>query len=108
MARVYSHRRSTSQKKAKPMEAIYMSGVSILSIIVYLVLMAFSVANAGENSRWIGGVGILGLAIAIWAFVFNFGQMRKDTDFKERVICMVISSLALLAWVVTLVIGMFN
>lgn len=107
MARVYSHRRSTTKKLAKPIEAMYAAGVSTVSIVMYFVEISIAVSEAGETTNWVGGFGILGLCIAIGAFVYNVGQMKKSTDLTERIICMSISSVALLCWGITMLIGMF-
>ena len=108
MARVYSHRRGTTQKKAKPIEAMYAAVVSTISAVVYFAVIFYSVSQAGETSKLIGGIGMLGFAVAIGAFAFNVKQMAMDTDLHDRIICISVSTLVLILWIATMIIGMFN
>lgn len=109
MARIYSHRRNSfgNQKKALPMEAMYAAGVSGFSLLVYVIIIAVSVYMAGETPNFIGGLGIIFFLVSLVAFIYNVGQMRTQTELRDRVVCMVISSISLLAWLITFFIGMF-
>ena len=110
MARVYSHRRNRSgnQLKAKPMEAIYGAVVSGISIVLYAAIVVVSVDMAGETPNWIGGLGFLGICTAIGAFIYVIKQMKTKTDFVLRLICMGVSTVSLLIWFITFLIGMFR
>ena len=110
MARVYSHRRNRNgnQLKAKPIEAMYAAGCSIASVLLYAVLIALSIFNAGDNTRWIGGIGFLGFVMALVAFIYNIRQMRTPTELTIRIICMAISSVAFLIYIATYVMGILH
>ncbi|MCR4566505.1 MAG: hypothetical protein K5769_00435 [Pseudobutyrivibrio sp.] len=110
MARVYRHRHGSSggRSKALPIEAMYAAGVSLVSLIVYGAIIGGSVYLAGETPKWLGGLGTLGYIVAICAFVYNIRQMKKQTEIKYRIICMGISSVSMIVWTVTIIIGMIK
>ncbi len=110
MARIYNRRRSAAQKqqKAKPMEAMYAAGVSILSFVVFIFTVVMSVVYSGDSPNWVGGLGILGFFASICACIFNAGQMQSKTEFRDRCICFVISLAALLIWLATFILGMLD
>ena len=107
MVRINQRRRtSTGNKlKAKPIEAMYAALFSIASIIALGVVITLSVMAGGDNSRWFGGAGILAFFVAVLAFIFNVGQMKKATDLRARITCMVISTLAFVLWAAVFIIG---
>lgn len=110
MTRVYSHRRSRfgNPKKAKPMEAMYAAGVSIFSVLCFIVILIVDVAMGGDTPRFIGGLSVIAFLISLSAFIFNIGQMRTQTEFKDRLICLLISIFSFLIWLSVFVIGMVN
>lgn len=110
MSRRRRHRRDSSIKESKawPMEAIYASGVSLISLIIYGALIGVSVYKAGENPNVIGGIGMLGLFIALAAAIFNITQMRTKTELKYRIICMAVSTVVLIIWLTPYVLGLIN
>ena len=100
MARSRFHRRSSygNQLKALPMEAMYSAGVSLISLIM-----------SGETPRWLGGgLGTLGFLVAFGAFVYNVGQMKTKTELKYRIVCLAISSVIMIVWIATLIIGLIR
>jgi hypothetical protein len=111
MARSRFHRRSSygNQLKALPMEAMYSAGVSLVSLIIYGGIITASVYMSGETPRWLGGgLGTLGFLVAFGAFVYNVGQMKTKTELKYRVICLAISSVIMIVWIATLIIGLIR
>lgn len=110
MRRGRGHKRNTygNQLKALPVEAMYASGVSGFSLILYAVIMGISIYKAGETSKFIGGIGMLGLFLALAALIFNICQMKTKTELKYRLICLAISSVVMVVWLATFIIGMVN
>lgn len=108
MARGRFHRRNSygNQLKALPIEAMYAAGVSLATIIAYGCIVVASVYMSGETPRWLGGLGTLGLLTAFGAFVYNIGQMKTKTELKYRIICMTVSSVVMIVWLATLIIGL--
>ncbi|MBE5916965.1 MAG: hypothetical protein E7273_08990 [Pseudobutyrivibrio ruminis] len=108
MARGRFRRRSSygNQLKALPIEAMYAAGVSLASLIMFAGIIVAAVYFAGETPRWIGGLGTIGFLVSLCAFIFNIGQMKTKTEFKYRIICFVISSVAMIVWAAALVIGL--
>ncbi len=110
MARIYSHRRNSNgnQMKALPMEAMYAAAVSVFSLIVYGVVIGVSVYMAGETPKLIGGIGFLGFLLALVAGIYNIGQMKTKTELKYRIVCMIISLVALIVWLSTFILGLIK
>ena len=110
MGRIRPHRRNSygNQLKALPMEAMYAAGVSLFSLIVYLVIMVVSVYMAGETPKFVGGIGMLGFFLALAALLYNIGQMKTKTELKYRIICLAISVGAMAVWIGTFILGMVN
>lgn len=110
MAKIYRHRRNSNgnQLKALPIEAMYAAGVSVFSLILYGAIIAGSVYLAGETPKWLGGSATLCFCIALGAFIFNIGQMKTKTEIKYRLICLGISTLAMIVWTATIIVGMIN
>lgn len=110
MARNRSRRRNSygNQLKALPIEAMYAAGVSLFSLIVYIVVIVISVFMAGETPRWVGGSGMLGFFAALGAFLYNLGQMKTKTELKYRLICLGVSLVVMIVWMATFIIGMVN
>ena len=110
MGRIRPHRRNSygNQLKALPMEAMYAAGVSLFSLIVYLVIMGVSVYMAGETPKFVGGIGMLGFFLALAALLYNIGQMKTKTELKYRLICLAISIAAMCVWIGTFILGMIN
>ena len=110
MARIYKHRRNSNgnQMKALPIEAMYAAGVSVFSLVLYGGLIAGSIYLAGETPKWLGGTGTLGFCIALGAFIYTVRQMKTKTEIKYRLICLGISSFAMLIWTATIILGMIN
>ena len=108
MVRVYRHRHNSSRGRAKalPIEAMYAAGVSLFSLIVYGVVIGVSVYLEGETPKWLGGIAMLAFIASICAFVFNVYQMKTKTEIKYRVICIIISFVALVVWGATIILGM--
>ena len=104
MTKIYRHRRNRSgnQLKALPIEAMYAAGVSVFSLI------AGSVYMSGETPKWLGGSATLCFCVALGAFIYNIGQMKTKTEIKYRIICLGISTLAMIVWTATIVLGMIN
>ena len=104
------HRRSSygNQLKALPMEAMYAAGVSLFTLVVYGIIIGASVYMAGETPRWLGGIGMLFFIAALCTLIFNIGQMKTKTELKYRVVCLVISSVVMLFWLTTFILGMIN
>ena len=93
------HRRSSygNQLKALPVEAMYAAGVSLGTLVVYAGIIAGSVYLSGETPKWLGGLGSL---------IFNIGQMKTKTELKYRATCLIISSVVMIVWMATLVVGL--
>ena len=110
MAKIYRHRRNSNgnQLKALPIEAMYAAGVSVFSLILYGAIIAGSVYLAGETPKWLGGSATLCFCIALGAFIFNIGQMKTKTEIKYRLICLGISTPAMIVWTATIIVGMIN
>ena len=110
MAKIYRHRRNSNgnQLKALPIEAMYAAGVSVFSLILYGAIIAGSVYLAGETPKWLGGSATLCFCIALGAFIFNIGQMKTKTEIKYRLICLGVSTLAMIVWTATIIVGMIN
>ncbi len=110
MGRVRPHRRNSygNQLKALPMEAMYAAGVSLFSLIVYVIIMGVSVYMSGETPKFIGGIGMLGFFMALAALLYNCGQMKTKTELKYRIICLTISIGVMCVWIGTFVLGMIN
>jgi len=110
MARGRFHRRNSygNQLKALPIEAMYASIVSVATLFLYGAIMGGSVYLSGETPRWLGGLGTIGFLIALGAFIYNIGQMKTKTEFKYRLVCFSISSVAMLVWLTTLIIGLIR
>ena len=108
MARGRFHRRKSTgnQLMALPMEAMYAAAVSLVTLIIYGGIIGASVYMAGETPRWLGGLGTLGFLAALVAFIFNMRQMKTKTEFKYRVICLIISVLVLIVWLTTMILGL--
>ena len=90
------------------MEAMYAAGVSIFSLVAFIAILAIDVYMAGDTPKVIGGLSILFFIAALCAFAFNISQMTKQTELKDRIICMIISTVCFAVWLVTFLIGMFN
>ena len=90
------------------MEAMYSAGVSLVTLIIYGSIITASVYMSGETPRWLGGLGTLGFLTAFGAFAYNVGQMKTKTELKYRVICLAISSIIMLVWIATLIIGLIR
>lgn len=110
MTKIYRHRRNRTgnQLKALPIEAMYAAGVSVFSLILYAAIIAGSVYMSGETPKWLGGSATLCFCVALGAFIYNIGQMKTKTEIKYRIICLGISTLAMIVWTVTIVLGMIN
>ncbi len=110
MGRMRSHRRNSygNQLKALPIEAMYAAGVSIFSLVVYLIIIAISVYMAGETPKWLGGIAGLDFCIALGALLYNIGQLKTKTELKYRLIAFGISLFVMIIWIATFIIGMFN
>lgn len=101
------HRRSSygNQLKALPVEAMYAAGVSLGTLVVYIAIMAGSVYLSGETPKWLGGLGTIGFLVALCALIYNIGQMKTKTELKYRATCLAISSVVMIVWMATLVVG---
>ncbi len=110
MRRGRPHRRNSygNQLKALPVEAMYASGVSLFSLLIYVAVIGVSVYFAGETPKLVAGIGMLGLFISLAAALFNLGQMRTKTEVKYRIICMSISVVVLIIWITPYIMGLLN
>ncbi|SDB22593.1 hypothetical protein SAMN02910298_01093 [Pseudobutyrivibrio sp. YE44] len=110
MRRSHFHRRNSygNQLKALPMEAVYAAGVSILSLILYGVVIGVSVYMSGETPKFIGGLGMLGFVIALCSFIYNLNQMKTNTELKYRIACLIISIVVLIIWAIPFILGLLN
>ncbi len=110
MARNRFHRRGSygKQLKALPMEAMYSAGVSLVTLIAYIFIIAASVFMAGETPRWLGGLSTLFFFVALCALIFNISQMKTKTEFKYRLVCLIISAVVMFFWMGTFILGMIN
>ena len=108
MTKTYSHRRGNFgvQNKAKPVEAMYAAGFSIISIIAYIVILIIDAFMAGETPKVVGGLAFVFFCMSVGAFCFNISQMKTKTEFRDRVICLCISSVSFLIWLSTFILGM--
>lgn len=102
------HRRSSygNQLKALPVEAMYAAGVSLGTLVVYAGIIAGSVYLSGETPKWLGGLGTIGFLVALGSLIFNLGQMKTKTELKYRATCLIISSVVMIVWMATLVVGL--
>lgn len=102
------HRRSSygNQLKALPVEAMYAAGVSLATMVVYIGIIAGSVYLSGETPKWLGGLGTIGFLVALGSLIFNIGQMKTKTELKYRATCLAISSVVMIVWMATLVVGL--
>lgn len=102
------HRRSSygNQLKALPVEAMYAAGVSLGTLVVYAGIIAGSVYLSGETPKWLGGLGTIGFLVALGSLIFNIGQMKTKTELKYRATCLIISSVVMIVWMATLVVGL--
>lgn len=110
MGRIRPHRRSSSgnQLKALPVEAMYASGVSLFTLVIYGAIIGVSVYMKGETPNFIGGIGMLGFFVALGSLIFNIGQMKTKTEIKYRVTCLSISAVTLVIWITPIVLGLIN
>jgi len=102
------HRRSSygNQLKALPVEAMYAAGVSLATMVVYIGIIAGSVYLSGETRKWLGGLGTIGFLVSLGSLIFNIGQMKTKTELKYRATCLIISSVVMIVWMATLVVGL--
>ncbi|MBQ7147331.1 MAG: hypothetical protein IJR96_01125 [Pseudobutyrivibrio sp.] len=110
MGRIRPHRRSSygNQLKALPIEAMYASGVSLFTLIIFGVVIGVSVYMSGETPKLLGGIGMLGFFIALAAMLYNIGQMKTKTELKYRITCMTISAVVMIIWIAPYVLGLIN
>ena len=108
MGRVRPHRRNSygNQLKAVPVEAMYAAGVSLFTLIIYGAVIGFSVYLKGETPKIIGGIGMLGFFIALFAFLYNLGQMKTKTELKYRITSLSVSGVVMIIWIATFILGM--
>ena len=90
------------------MEAMYAAGISLLSLIIYVVVIVVSVCMSGETPKFIGGLGMLGFFIALCSLVYNLNQMKTKTELKYRVVSLVISFVIMIIWATPYILGLLN
>lgn len=110
MRRARFHRRNSygNQLKALPVEAMYAAGVSLFSLIIYGVVIGISVHMSGDTPKFIGGIGMLGFCVALFALLYNIGQMKTKTELKYRIVCMSISAVVMVIWIAPYILGLIN
>lgn len=109
MARGRRRHSSYSNKlRALPVEAMYAAGVSIFSLLIFGVILGVSIYMSGETPKFVGGIAMLGFFTCLSAFVFNIRQMQTKTELKYRLICLGVSTFAMIVWATPYVLGLLN
>lgn len=96
------------QNRTVPMESMYAATASILTIVILVAIIVTSTYMAGETPAYVGGIGVLAFFTSIGCFVYNLRKFKEKTDLRIKLSCLIVSSVAALAWLAIYVLGMLR
>ena len=100
-------RRYGESRRPNSVRSMVVAGVSAVSILIYIVFLLISVGSKGDTPNVLGGLAMLDMLIAFVCLFLGIKDFRDDSyNTTTRMIGLVLSILATLAWLVLYVAGM--
>lgn len=99
----------TFTEKSHSRRGILALVLAVVSVALGIAMVAVSFAHKGNGSVYLGSIGMLGLLLAVTAFVLAVLSMREDKSYKLYPLAGLIAGvIALGSWVTVYVVGFLS
>lgn len=96
-------------EKSQSMKGIVSFGISVISVLLYLIFVFLSFKQEGKLSVYYGSVGVIAMILSVVALIVSITGLSEEDTFKlfPR-LAIGISVLAVILWGGTFVLGIIR
>lgn len=100
-------KRRYSEKKKSDMTTVFISIISLISILIFLFSLIYTTNKKGSINKIFPAIGMILLILSVEGVILSIREQKKDNyNLLSRRIGLISSILSLIIWLTVLIIGL--